>query len=178
MNCFRRLFSRRRINSDLAAEIEGHLNSRIDELVASGFSRAEATCTARREFGNVTLLTERGCEVWQFPSMESALADVRFALRILRKSPGLTAVAVLTVALGIGASTAVFSLVDAVLLKPLPFPHAERIVFPWRLPREGLNLGFDRFPWGRVDFLFFLRESKTFEVRRCRFATRERQNSG
>lgn len=162
MNCFRRLFSRRRINSDLSAEIEEHLNARIDELVASGSSRAEATCTARCEFGNVALLTERGREVWQFPSIESFLADVRFALRILRKSPGFTVIAVLTVALGIGASTAVFSLVDAVLLKPPPFPHAERIVFPWRLPRNGLNLGVDRYPWGNRDFLFFLRESKTF----------------
>ncbi|MGC1105331.1 MAG: ABC transporter permease, partial [Candidatus Acidiferrales bacterium] len=96
--------------------------------------------------------------------LETLLQDIRYSLRTLRKSPGFTTVAVLTLALGIGASTAVFSLVDAVLLKPLPFPHAERIVFPWRLPKRGLNLGFDTYPWGRVDFLFFSRESKAFEA--------------
>ncbi len=158
------LFSRRRLYSDLSAEMQEHLDEKINELVASGLSREEATRAARREFGNATLLEERSREVWQWPSLESLFADVRFALRMLRKSRGFTAVAILTLALGIGASTAVFSLVDAVLLKPLPFPHAERIVFPWRLPKRGLNLGFDTYPWGRVDFLFFSRESKAFEA--------------
>src|SRR5580704_4910603 len=95
--------------------------------------------------------------------LESLVQDVRFALRILRKSPGFTAVIVLTLALGLGGSTAVFSLVDAVLLKPSPFPHAERIVFPWRLAPHGLNLGYDKIPWGRFDFMFLSQESKTFE---------------
>jgi predicted permease len=158
------LFSRRRLYSDLSAEMEEHLREKIDALVASGASLEDATRTARREFGNATLLKERSREVWQWPPLESFSADVRFALRMLRKSRGFTAVAILTLALGIGASTAVFSLVDAVLLKPLPFPDAERIVFPWRLPKRGLNLGFDTYPWGRVDFLFFSRESKAFEA--------------
>ncbi|MHB8485188.1 MAG: ADOP family duplicated permease [Candidatus Acidiferrales bacterium] len=164
MNWISRLFSRRRLCTGLFAEMAEHLNEKIDDLVAGGMSREQATRTARREFGNITLLEEHGREVWQWPAIESFFADIRFALRMLRKSPRFTAVAVLTLALGIGASTAVFSLVDAVLLKPLPFPHAERIVFPWRLPKRGLNFGFDTYPWGRVDFLFFSRESKAFEA--------------
>jgi putative ABC transport system permease protein len=95
--------------------------------------------------------------------MRTFLQDLKHALRLHSKSAGFTTIAVLTFALGIGASTAVFSVVNAVLLKPLPYPHPERVVLPWRLAPVGMFLGFDKFPWGQRDFRQFWLQSKTFQ---------------
>lgn len=160
----RSLFKKNVVEAGLSDELRFHLDQQVEKLVASGVPLAEARRRARLAVGTHDQIQEEFRDASGVRFFETLMQDLHFALRMLRKSPGFTAVAILTLALGIGASTAVFSLVDAVLLKPLPFPHAERIVFPWRLPKKGLNLGFDVYPWGRIDYLFFSQQSKTFEA--------------
>ena len=91
------------------------------------------------------------------------IQDLRYGLRLLAKARAFTIVAVLTLALGIGASTAVFSVVNAILLEPLPYPHAERIAIPWRQAPAGVNVGYNEIPWGLPAVRLFWNESKTFE---------------
>src|SRR5580704_5229007 len=127
MNWLKQVFSRRRLYNDLSDEMHQHLEEKIEELVASGLPRKEATAAARREFGNVTLMEEHSRRVWQWPNIESFFADVRYALRILSKNPGFTATAIITLALGIGANTAIFMLLDAIRLRSLPVQNPQEL---------------------------------------------------
>src|SRR5882757_6130016 len=129
-------FARRHVYNDLAEEMRMHLDEKIEELVATGVPREEAEQQARREFGNATLLEEHGREVWQWPAVESIWADIKFAVRQLRKSPGFAATAILTLTLGIGANTAVFSLFDTVLLHPLPYRDPGRLLLVTEIDRR------------------------------------------
>ncbi len=128
MNRLRRMFSRNRMTADLSEEMQQHLEEKIEALVESGMPREEAVHAARRAFGNATLLEQRSREVWMWPLIESIWADIKFALRQLRKSPGFAITAILTLAIGIGANTAIFSLINGLLLRPLPVPHADQLV--------------------------------------------------
>ena len=122
------LFSRRRRYDDLAVSIQEHIAERAEELMESGMPRAEAEQAARREFGNVGLIEQRSREEWQWLRAESIVADVRFALRQLIKSPGFTATAVVTLALGIAVNSTMFSLVSAFLLPHLPGRDPQNMV--------------------------------------------------
>jgi predicted permease len=126
-----RLFGRNRRYHDIDVSIHEHILERADELEAEGMPRKQAEQTARREFGNVALVKQHSREQWQWRALESFLADFKFTLRRLRKSPGFAITVLLTLAIGIGANTAVFSVVDGVLLKPLPYPNSDQLVALW-----------------------------------------------
>ena len=137
MNWIKQKFSRRRMYGELSEEIRAHLDERVEELVDGGMARKDAEAKARREFGNVMLTEERGRDVWRWTLIEDFFKDVQFGLRMLRKNPGFTAVAVLTLALGIGVNAAIFGLVDSALLNALPFREPERLVHFWTTNASG-----------------------------------------
>jgi predicted permease len=122
------IFRRKKMYDDLAEELRLHLEERTEQFIAEGMSRQDAEAAARRAFGNPTLLEERSREVWQWPRLESIGTDLTLVFRRLKHSPGFATTVLLTLAIGIGANTAVFSVLNSVLFRPLPYPDPERLV--------------------------------------------------
>ena len=118
-------------HDEIDEEVRAHLQMAVQERIGRGESAEEAERNARREFGNELLIRETTREMWGWTRLELVLRDVRLALRQLRRNPVFTAVAILSLGLGVGANTAIFSIVKAMLLAPLPYPEGDRLVMVW-----------------------------------------------
>jgi putative ABC transport system permease protein len=149
---------RDRFDRELEEEMRFHLEMKAEENLAAGILPEEARCAAQRQFGNQTLLREVSRDMWAVRSIETLFQDLRYGARMLAKQPGFALTAILTLGLGVGANTAIFSVINNVLLKPLPYPEPNRIVKTQR-----------RYPQGMGDsvsatkFLFLRQENQTLE---------------
>jgi len=154
------LFRRRQREEELDEEVQAHLRMAAQEHAEQGETAEQARASAAREFGNVTLVKEVTREMWGMRWLETLAQDLRYGARQLRKNPGFTAVAVLTLALGIGANTAIFSVVNSVLLQPLPMRDGHRVVVIWV---NNPGQGWSRMGPSGLDYLDWREQSKSFE---------------
>jgi hypothetical protein len=140
----RMLLRHEQFNTDLEDEMRLHVELRAKEQIDAGTTPDEASYAARRRFGNPLLLREASRDMWGWLSLERFTRDVRYALRTFAKSPGFAFIVVVTLAIGIGANTAIFTILNAVLLRPLPFPDAHKLVhITWlygQEPRDALTI--------------------------------------
>jgi len=133
----RGLFRKRRLEQEMADEIAAHLEMQIEDHVRQGMSPEEARYLALRKFGGVEQIKEIHRERRSLPALETLVRDLNYGFRMLRRTPAVTAVAILSLALGIGANTALFSVVDAVLLKTLPVDNPDQLVlFEWQAGKQ------------------------------------------
>ncbi|HZL25092.1 MAG TPA: ABC transporter permease [Acidobacteriaceae bacterium] len=131
------LFSRSRIQADIDAELRSHLDMRAADNIAAGMSPGAARRDARLRFGNPTVITERTTSADTALTLAGIFADIRFAARQLRKSPGFAWTSILTLALGIGACTAIFSAIKPILIDPLSYPHGRQLMMLWEMGSGG-----------------------------------------
>jgi predicted permease len=159
----RALFRRRAVEQELDQELRFHFENEVEKHKRAGATEEEAMRRARLSFGGQDQIKEDCREARGTSLLESSLQDVRYSLRLLCKNPSFSIIAALTLALGIGPTTAIFSLVDTILLKPLPYPNAGRVAMLWRSAPLPLLAGNDNLPWDSQDFRLLTERSNVFQ---------------
>ena len=156
----RALFHKNVMERELNEELRFHFEHEVEKYKRAGMSDEDATHRARLAFGGHEQVTEDCRDARGMSFLETTIQDLRYSLRAMRKSPGFFVIATLTLALGIGASTAVFSLVNTILLKPLPYPNANRVVMLWR---EGVLAGIGDMPWAAGEYSILAKTATAFQ---------------
>src|SRR5256885_7524861 len=157
---WRGFLRRRQLDRDLEDELQFHLEMKAMRNREAGMTPQEALAAARRQFGNPLRWKESIREMWSLGLLESVIQDLRYATRSLLRTPGFAAAAVLVLTLGIGSTTAIFSIVNAVILRSLPFPNPERLVLLWgNVQRQKVERRGNSYP----DYLDWKAQSTSFE---------------
>ena len=154
------MIERRRLDEDMRQEIDAHIESLAEGYRRQGMSADEAYLAARRQFGNIALLRQDIREMNRIPWIEHTIQDVRYAVRLLWRAKAFTTAAVLTLALGIAATTVMFALIQGVLLRPLPVQEQDRLILSWR---EAPTAGSAFYPFGDVEIEAIARDSQLLE---------------
>ncbi len=160
---WRNLLHRQRVELELSEEIQAYLDMLTEAKLREGLSPREARRAALVELGGVDQIKEQVREVRMGSFIEAVRQDIRYGVRVLIKSPVFTAVAILSLALGIGANTAIFSVVNGLLLKPLPYPESDRVMHVWHTPPQDSFPGQDRFSVSPGNYLDWKAQSQSFE---------------
>jgi putative ABC transport system permease protein len=160
---WRNLFHKDRVDQEFTEEIQAYLDMVTEENIRQGFTPQEARRNALVEVGGVEQVQERVREIRMGQFIETTWRDIRFGVRALVHSPIFTVVTVLSLALGIGANTAIFSVVNGLLLRPLPYPESEQIVDVWHTPPQQSFPGLDRFSVSPANYLDWKAQSNAFE---------------
>lgn len=160
---FAGLFFKNRRDTELDEEFQSHLDRLVEENRRKGMSATEAAREASRSFGSADLARELYRDQRSLPLLETLIQDLRYAVRMLIGNPGFAVVAIIALALGIGANTAIFSVVNALLLKPLPYPDADRIVDVWHTPPAESFPGIKKFAVSPGNFLDWQKENHVFQ---------------
>jgi hypothetical protein len=156
----RALFQKSVVELELNEELRFHFEHEVEKYKRAGMSEKEAVRRARLAFGGQEQVKEACRNVRGISFLETTAQDIRYSVHAMRKNPGFFIIAALTLALGIGASTSVFSLVNTILLKPLPYPNADRVMMLWR---EEPLAGIGDMPWAPGEYSLLARTETAFQ---------------